>query len=158
MGGTISSLAADFGKVEVINSDGTTTVERLLLEDIIREIVHVYGMEPYHKIIIKDLPENGLELWEYRGKDPLYLIFKENNNTYQYIKHSLNGTDVVYTDTNITLDEVAKYWDESDEPTRFKLVSGETDNYIAIKLENAEVAGYHPCPLTYAGELTVNLG
>ena len=164
MGGAISSLAADFGKVEVVQDDGTVLLEHLHLENIIREAVHVYGMEPYHKIIIKDLPEYGLELWEYKGKEPLYLIFEEDsvNKTYSYKKHSLNGNDTVYLSpgNSTSLSELSFYWDESDTPTEFTLTS-EGENLkkcVAIKIENSEVAGYHPCPLIYAGELTANLG
>ena len=52
--------------------------EDLKLKDIIREAVHVYGKEMYHNIVINDLDNYGLELLEYRGDSPLYLLYNED--------------------------------------------------------------------------------
>jgi len=48
-------------------------------------MVHVYGKEPYHNIIINDLDMDGLSLMEYRGNTPLYLI---RNSTDEYKLYS----------------------------------------------------------------------
>ena len=50
---------------------------KLKLKDIIKEAVHEYGKELYHNIIINDLDNYGLELLEYRGDKPLYLLYDE---------------------------------------------------------------------------------
>ena len=41
--------------------------EKIWIGDIIRELVHVYGNEPYNNILINDIERYGVELWEYRG-------------------------------------------------------------------------------------------
>ena len=51
--------------------------ESLKLKDIIKEAVHEYGKELYHNIVINDLDNYGLELLEYRGDKPLYLLYDE---------------------------------------------------------------------------------
>ena len=56
--------------------------EKLILKDIIKEAVHTYGKEPYHNIIINDLDDYGLELLEYRGDTPLYMLYDENAHLY----------------------------------------------------------------------------
>lgn len=56
--------------------------EKLKLKDIIREAIHVYGKEMYHNIIINDLDDYGLELVEYRGEDPLYILYNEDAAIY----------------------------------------------------------------------------
>jgi hypothetical protein len=58
------------------------TQEDLTIETIIREAVHTYGKEPYHNIVINDLSKYGLELLEYRGDQPLYLLFNEEAGIY----------------------------------------------------------------------------
>jgi hypothetical protein len=58
------------------------TQEELTIETIIREAVHTYGKEPYHNIIINDLSGYGLELLEYRGDEPLYLLYNEEAGIY----------------------------------------------------------------------------
>ena len=55
------------------------TKEDVPIETIVREAVHFYGQEPYHNIVINDIDEYGLELMEYRGEDPIYIILKDGN-------------------------------------------------------------------------------
>ena len=56
--------------------------ESLHIKDIIREAVHTYGKEMYHNIVINDLDHYGLELMEYRGDTPLYMLFNEDASIY----------------------------------------------------------------------------
>ena len=56
--------------------------DSLKLKDIIKEAVHEYGKELYHNIIINDLDNYGLELLEYRGDKPLYLLYDEDAHIY----------------------------------------------------------------------------
>jgi len=52
----------DFGQWEEKNADGSITLHKYPLKDIIREAVHAYGGEPFHNIIINDLDDRGMEL------------------------------------------------------------------------------------------------
>ena len=65
IGGNITALSVDFGKIdeEVTDENGMGTGEyvtkKVLMKDIIREAVHTYAGEPYHNIIINDVEEVG---------------------------------------------------------------------------------------------------
>ena len=97
IGGLITAVSVDFGKIEVEDTDengyglGTYSKQDYLLKDIIKEVVHVYAKEPYHNIVIKDLDDVGLELFEYRGTTPLYLIV--NNETNEVSQLTLRESD-----------------------------------------------------------------
>ena len=77
----ISNSAYDEKKQYYVK-DVVLEQEDLKLKDIIREAVHVYGKELYHNIIINDLDDYGLELLEYRGDDPLYMLYNEDASIY----------------------------------------------------------------------------
>jgi hypothetical protein len=55
-------------------------------------MVHTYGGEPYHNIIINDLDTYGFELLEYRYDTPLFLYREPENST--YINAFLGGEDI----------------------------------------------------------------
>jgi hypothetical protein len=72
--GTINATT-DFGTYDFYDSDTNTTInQKLTLKNIIRDGVHTYANEPFHNIIINDLDSTGLELLEYKGDTPIYLI------------------------------------------------------------------------------------
>lgn len=74
VGGVITALSHDFGQVDVQQADGSYVTQSLLLRDIIQSAVHTFAKEPFHNIIINDLDDYGVELMEYRGDTPLYLL------------------------------------------------------------------------------------
>jgi len=80
IGGIITSLTADFGKVENVDEKGNITITSLPLKEIITEVVHTWAREPYQNIIIEDLDEVGLELMEYRGEEPMYFLVNDKTN------------------------------------------------------------------------------
>ena len=80
----------DFGTLQEIDENGTLVKTDLPIREIITRAVHEYGKEPYHNIIINDLPEYGYELLEYQGKNPMYMIISASDT---------NITDVI----NVTL-------------------------------------------------------
>ena len=55
----------------------TVEQESLSIKEIVREAVHTFGKEPYHNIIINDVDDYGLNLMEYRGEKPLYMLMKD---------------------------------------------------------------------------------
>ena len=65
LGGSVYSLTWDFGSIEITDANGETTIEKYLLENIIREAVHEFAKEPFQNIIINDLSDSGLELLQY---------------------------------------------------------------------------------------------
>lgn len=79
LGGTIMSLTADFGTETVEDESGESYKQDLPIKNIIREVVHEYAREPYHNIIINDLDTYGLELMEYRGSSPMYILINQSD-------------------------------------------------------------------------------
>ena len=72
VGGSIES-SVDFGVIEEEDINGNWTIRSLPIQEIIRNIVHTYGGEPYWNISINDLDTYGLELLENRYDTPMYL-------------------------------------------------------------------------------------
>ena len=82
LGGNLPATI-DFGTEEYVDLESkATTYIKVPIKKIIREALHTYALEPYHNIIINDLDEAGLELLEYRGDDPLYLLYDVNKHEY----------------------------------------------------------------------------
>lgn len=79
LGGTVMSLTADFGTETIEDESGESYKQDLPIRNIIREVVHEYAREPYHNIIINDLDTYGLELMEYRGSSPMYILINQSD-------------------------------------------------------------------------------
>ena len=165
LGGSITSLTADFGKYTDI--DGT--IKRVPIKDIIINLLRTYAEEPIYNILINDLNEIGLELLEYRGETPLYIF--EEIETKKSSFHTLNPKQICYIDGNMTTIEdstiVFKKLPHSnaivDELNYTIVALNEAPNptfYNIIKIEYGEVAGYRRLEegLVYAGDLILNLG
>ena len=165
--GTIG-VQTDFGTIEEEDNEGTWHIRPIPIPEIIRNIVHVYGGEPYHNIVIKDLDTQGLELMEYRYEDmPLILYRKTTESIY---------TNPLFMDTDICFyrnknkrnkvylkdigdDEFEQLVDSlttNAEPTIFY---DENNNpYYLTKIKYGDAAGYRSTELTYAGDLIANVG
>jgi hypothetical protein len=76
----------DFG-----TEDNMGQIVKVPIEKIILNAVHVYGKEPYHNIIINDLDAYGLELLEYRGNTPLYLLRTGEDSGDEFINLTYHG-------------------------------------------------------------------
>lgn len=153
----------DFGVEETIEKDGTINYRNIPIEEIIRESVHIYAQEPYHNIVINDLDEAAVELLEYKGEQPLYLL--RNDNTDEFVNYTPNGSlkvtpqgqgeinisDIPNYDNRVNIDN------KDNDPT--KIVLGNSDIvYTVGKLEKGQTAGYRATDLTYAGDLISNIG
>lgn len=174
LGGSLTS-SIDFGTMEDINTERDEVVKTdLPIKNIIREALHTWGREDYHNIIINDLEEAALELLEYRGDVPLYLMYNVNQDRY----------------TNFTLDETFKcyYKNDKDEITEIEIsefesqgleydsrvnldiegsgigsevyldAAGKYSLYKIAKVTYGQTVGYRATDLTYAGDLISNVG
>jgi hypothetical protein len=105
-GDVSGSLTAsiDFGVEEYVDlKNQITYYNKIPIKTIIRESVHTYGKEPYRNIIINDLDETAVELLEYRGDTPLYLLYNEKAGVYE--NYILNGDTpcwILYEDGSIS--------------------------------------------------------
>lgn len=178
LGGIVNSLTWDFGSYDEISADGTLTNKKYLLKEIIIEAVHEFAKEPYHNIIVNDLDTFGVELMEYRGKDPMYLLVNQEslevsqmttdgNTTYPKWKREL---DSGWKTKNIKLSELesvdtledAAYDTGTDRlsvTTNHVLLQAANGTvYSVIKAEYGTVVGYRVTDLTYAGDLIAQVG
>ena len=174
LGGVITSLTADFGKVEEIDDEGNINIISLPLKEIITEVVHTWAREPYENIIIEDLDEVGLELLEYRGEEPMYFLVSDTTNEVSnmmmeseipnhFYYYSVDGGITYTTNTKMSLDDDrfiydtrTEFYDIQTHPTHIKDDQGET--YTVIKCSYGETIGFRETDLTYAGELIGNVG
>lgn len=125
--------------------DTVLNQEHLKLKDIIKEAVHVYGKEMYHNIIINDLDDYGLELVEYRGEEPLYVLYNEDAAIYDNMTLDKNFTlykELVVEDYSYT--EVGKINMETfyNDPSSFFLYDEKLKIYYQNGQFNSDLTYY----------------
>ena len=166
-GSLIASI--DFGVEEYYDkNNNTTTYTPIPIEQIIREAIHTYANESYHNIVINDLDEIAVELLEYRGDTPMYLLYDTTRSS--FTNFTLNGEMVCYdaiTGTAYTLNSESIIYDPRVDlsyvtnatPTKV-VFNGDSSNgiYTIAKIEYGQSVGYRPTELTYAGDLISNIG
>ena len=164
-GGVINS-SVDFGTIEEEDQNGNWTIRKIPIREIIANIVHTYGGEPSHKIIINDLPDYGLELLEYRYETPMYLYRLQNSAN--YTNATLDGgilcmregesEKIKFSDlTPNDLETLVDPFTGSTNPTPIQF-DNDDNKYIIAKIEYGQTAGYRKTPLIYAGDLIANIG
>lgn len=166
MGGTLPH-EVDFGVIDTLHADGSITSEKLELKTIMQQAIQQYGNEDLYNITINDLPEYGLELLEYRGTVPLYMLIDKNSKN--PITFTLDGkTEVKETVKGKTIRkpiaEISQYYslnvldeDYNDNASEVQFAL-DTQTLYVVKLEYGEVIGYRQTPLTYAGDLILKPG
>ena len=161
-GSLIASI--DFGMEEYYDKENNiTTYTPIPIQKIIKEMVHTYGLEPYYNIIINDLDETPVELLEYRGDVPLYMLYDIEAGSYtnfttngdtRCIDENGNTTslnNIVYNPRVDLVDDI------TNPPTKITF-EGNPKIYTVAKIEFGQTAGYRLTELTYAGELISHIG
>lgn len=150
------SLSEFNEKTKYYTKDILLRQDSLKLKDIIKEAVHEYGKELYHNIIINDLDNYGLELLEYRGDKPLYLLYDEAAQIYTQM--------VIDEDFSIgngyTISTCPQYNNAIDSLNdgRYIFTLEDGKNYSATKVEYGATAGYRTTDLVYPGDLISSVG
>lgn len=150
------SLSEFNEKTKYYTKDTLLKQDSLKLKDIIKEAVHEYGKELYHNIIINDLDNYGLELLEYRGDKPLYLLYDEAAQIYTQM--------VIDEDFSIgneyTISTCPQYNNAIDSLNdgRYIFTLEDGKQYSATKVEYGTTAGYRTTDLTYPGDLISSVG
>jgi hypothetical protein len=189
LGGTLTS-SVDFGTVEdVIENNGEKVIKitHLHVKDIIRNIVHLYGGEPLHNIVINDLDMSGLELLEYRYDIPMYLYRDATSATGYFDNVTLDGTKegevYVYDNdkkqwtfsrncklndlTSTELEALVNPMTGTTSPARilfrneiYDKTTGQNQdlNAYVAKINYGDTAGYRFTELTYPGDLIGAVG
>ena len=143
-------------KTKYYTKDVLLKQDSLKLKDIIKEAVHEYGKELYHNIVINDLDNYGLELLEYRGDKPLYLLYDEAAQIYTQM--------VIDEDFSIgngyTISTCPQYNNAIDSLNdgRYIFTLEDGKKYSATKVEYGATAGYRTTDLTYPGDLISSVG
>ena len=150
------SLSEFNEKTKYYTKDVLLRQDSLKLKDIIKEAVHEYGKELYHNIIINDLDNYGLELLEYRGDKPLYLLYDEDAHIYTQM--------VIDEDFSIgngyTISTCPQYNNAIDtlNDGRYIFTLEDGKDYSATKVEYGATAGYRTTDLVYPGDLISSAG
>lgn len=165
----------DVGTEEILEYDEemniiNRTETPLTIKQIITELIHKYGNEPMHNIIVNDLDDNGLIMLDYNGENDIYLF--KNVKTGLFENVLFDGDIIRYDRYNnpIKLSELTEY--ELDTlasdyiSTTAKLIKN-TDNildityYTIVKCSYGSIVGYRTTDWTYpseGGELIINAG
>lgn len=150
------SLSEFNEKTKYYTKDILLRQDSLKLKDIIKEAVHEYGKELYHNIIINDLDNYGLELLEYRGDKPLYLLYDEAAQIYTQMV--IDGDFLI--GNGYTISTCPQYNNAIDSLNdgRYIFTLEDGKKYSATKVEYGATAGYRTTDLTYPGDLISSVG
>ena len=87
VGGTFPATVV-FDQMDTQNAAGEYVTEKVLVYNIIQELVHHYGGEDLNNIVIEDVPLRIKQVMKWTGSNPLYLAQKEGS-TYKWYDASL---------------------------------------------------------------------
>ena len=145
-----------------------TNLKKIPIKEILYYSLQTYAQEPYQNIIIKDLDETAVELLEYRGTQPLYLLRNVETGTFENYtaygdteaKREDNGESILLKELKDTeLDTRVKLGAEINENAlKICFDNNPSISYTVGKIENGDAAGYKLTNLTYAGDLIINAG
>ena len=166
------AIKTDFAQVDVEQNDGTFVTKKLLLKDIILNAVHTYGKEPYRNIFINDLEqEDGLNLLEYRGNEPLYLLYEAPSDEGDWINNPqvvnfipYGNFPVLVNGQQINIEDLPSFYEPTNiiqgQPKRGTVfwLKAQQRPYVARRVQYGEICGYEKTDLVYAGELVAAAG
>lgn len=134
IGGTIPA-ATVFSESELFNSTGTSKVtEKILIKDIIRDVVTEFGGEKPENIIITDIPEYITKVMKWVGDNPVYLITESNTYLTQKEPADMDPDDyntIEYGQDIGYMSEPFVY------PGTLECSAGETVTSVLDKIKNA---------------------
>ena len=67
--GTIEEIEYGEDQLPIGNNKTPLTIKNIIIE-----MIHKYGNEPMHNIIVNDLDDNRLEIIDYMGDNDIYLL------------------------------------------------------------------------------------
>lgn len=168
--------ATDIGTIEEITYDDEhnpieKTKTPLSLKNVITEMVHKYGGEPFHNIVVNDLEDNALSLLDYNGDNDIYLFKNVKSGLFEnvvfdgnIIRYDKYNTPIVLSSlTPNQLDNLSSDYIEANNPLQLKGTNSLLDNtyYTVVKCSYGAAVGYRSTNWTYPaedGELIVNAG
>jgi hypothetical protein len=162
----VSELTSDESVAEVINVKVGNTISKYKkvkksIGYIIREMIHHYGNEPFHNILIRDVDNKGLELLKYSEGD--FYAFLDKNGKYTHLEF-IDTLTRYKADTNIPIKLGDLTNGDFSTPdnlrTKIKNNIGDTDYYYVNKINGTDAAGYRSVELYWPSNdgLVVNAG
>ena len=154
IGGNIP-MKVNFGIEKYTDEEGYEHSEQRSIHYMIREMIHSFGNEPLHNIVIRDLAESGLELLSYNGHGDIY-IFRDVNGEYTNIL--FDGDVIRYTRDGalpIKVNELTYYSLAPNADNRLAtwIKNNPEDDpnyaYQVVKCSYGESAGYRVCELVW---------
>ena len=165
--------ATDVGTIEDIVYDNEmnrvdSTKTPLLIKQMIIDMVHKYGGEPFHNIVVNDLDDNSLIMLDYNGENDIYLF--KNVKTGLFENVLFDGEVIRYDRNNnpVKISEIKNYDVLTSDfvavdAIRIKSTNSILDNtyYTVVKCSYGSVVGYKTTDWTYPsknGELIMDIG
>lgn len=154
IGGNLTA-AHDFGKIETIHDDGTSTLDDIPIYDIIREALHVFALEPYSNIVINDLEGCAVELLDFKAKGTtLYLVSRKEYLDEEKTSYTLHSN--MYFSNSSLGDYLEKLNTPVVDGQEFSW--GTEDWILNKKVSYGDTVGYRLTDLTYVGDLIISAG
>lgn len=169
IGGVFNSTI-DFGTIDIVDKKNEIITKQLKISSIIKELVHTYGNELYHKIFLYDLEDYAIKLMSYYGETPLYVLLNASENNQfsiinyvkdeNYIIYDINGKEVKLKEI---LEEnlfISQYniLKQENQCTIFYLDSEKTSSIYIKKCNYGDIIGYVLTDLVYGDELIAGPG
>lgn len=156
----------DFG-IEEYDDGNTRIFTNIKIRTILTEMLQNFGNELIQNIIINDLEDVGMDLLEYRGDVPLYLL--KNENTDLITNMTMNQlTPCFIADTNerttigdsdkIIYNTLSDLSDLRNNGTKVYFENNSQELFTIVELTYGALAGYRLTELIYAGDLIANAG
>ena len=156
----------DFG-IEEYDDGETRTFTNIKIRTILTEMLQNFGNELIQNIVINDLEDVGMDLLEYRGDVPLFLLKNSNTdlitnitmneNLQCYIANTEEKT-VISDETKIEYNTLSDLSNLKTTGTEVYLDLTDKEKYTIVKLTYGALAGYRLTELVYAGDLIANAG
>lgn len=177
VGGTITANSIRFDEEGEEQDNKDIIYKKAPLERIIYQLVNELGGEKISNIIIKNLEEYGLEMLEYWGDTPLYLLItssgaQEEVQTQEevYQVYIDDSAQVYYKEEWRSLSSLSSVEGfifnnlspiDTSTPSKVTLTNETSDSppsYTVVKREKGEAIGYRTTDLIYPGELIAKSG
>lgn len=170
LGGLLTANSTVFDSNYEELSDKSLIQEKVYIKDIIYKLVHQLGGEKISNIIINNLDDYGLELLEYKGDVPLYLIFDDNE---ELIQTFIDGNVKIWIEGKSTSTLLKNLREDTfifktlnppiangigNSPTKIKMSASGEAIYTIAKCSRGQTVGYKLTNLTYGGDLVGNVG
>lgn len=137
------------------------------IKQIIQDLVHQFGNEPFHNIFIKDLDFDGMELLEYRDTKDLYLWRLASSPRYingtivkeqPCFKYDDDTEEITIDDSDIIYENLFDLQSNHIIPTAIYFNNNNKQKYYCTKISYGDTAGYQLIDLIYPDTLEAKAG